>query len=292
MVLDSFPIISAGDLQEKLFTLWKEQASRKGLSTGWPSLDENIRLNPSFLHIVTGIPGHGKSEVVDALAVNTAILHDWKWCFYSPENFPTELHLLKLIEKYLGKNKKDMTKTELLGGWLWASDHFTWLYPKEDSRDLDSILDMFDVAGQFNACVIDPWGEVDSAAYQSISETEYIKQSLSKCRRWARKRNNAFFIVAHPTKLQKDRDGNYPIPDGYSISGSAHWRNLSDMLFTVNRDDPTKHQATIYIGKVKQKDYGTAPSKVTLDYDWHSGRFKDTFCPTFELPTLETEEAF
>jgi twinkle protein len=199
---------------------------------------------------------------------------------------------MKLIEKYIGKSKVKMTKDELLEGWLWASDHFTWLYPKEGETDLDSLLRLTDLAGEFDAVSFDPWGEIDSTPYNHLSETEYIKQSLSKVRRFARQRKQAFFIIAHPTKLQKDRDGNYPIPDGYSISGSAHWRNLSDMLFTVNRDDPTKHQATIYVGKVKQKDYGVAPSKVTLDYDWHSGRFKDTFCPTFELPTLEVEESF
>lgn len=291
MVLTN-PIIPAGDLQDKLFNLWKERESRKGMSTGWPSLDECIRLNPSFLHVVTGIPGHGKSELIDAIAVNTAILYGWKWCFYSPENYPIELHLMKLIEKKLGKHKSEIKKEELFVAWMWAADHFTWLYPKEGETNLDSLLSLVDAAGEFDGVVFDPWGEIDSSPYAHLSETEYIKQSLSKVRRFARQRRQAFFIVAHPTKLQKDKDGSYPIPDGYSISGSAHWRNLSDMLLTVHRDDPTKHQATVYVGKVKQKDYGRAPSKATLDYDFRTGRFKDTMCPTFEVPTLEMEAPF
>ena len=290
MVLN--PIVQVAELRDKLFTLWQEQTTRKGLSTGWPSLDENFRLNKGYLHVVTGIPGHGKSEVIDGIIVNTTVLHDWKWCFYSPENYPVELHLMKLIEKYMGKSKKAMTKNELLEGYLWAGSHFTWIYPREGETDLDSILAYIDAAGEFDGVVLDPWGEIDSTPYAHLSETEYIKQSLSKVRRFARQRKQAFFIVAHPTKLMKDRDGNYPIPDGYSISGSAHWRNLSDMLITVHRDNPDIHQATIYIGKVKQKDYGKAPSKTTLDYDYVTGRFKDQFCPTFELPTDEVQEAF
>lgn len=282
MVLN--PIITVSDMRDDLFKEWAEKTSRKGLSTGWPSLDEVFRLNPSYLHVVTGIPGHGKSEVMDGLAVNTAVLHDWKWLFYSPENYPTHKHLMKLIEKYVGKHKSRMTKDELLEGWLWAADHFTWLYPKEGETDLDSLLSLVDVAGEFNAVVFDPWGEIDSTPYAHLSETEYIKQSLSKVRRFARQRKLAFFIVAHPTKLMKDRDGQYPVPDGYSISGSAHWRNLSDMLITIHRDNPMIDQASVYVGKVKQKDYGKAPSKVTLDYDFHSGRLKDVTATEYTLP--------
>lgn len=291
MVLSN-PIIYGADLQAKLFALHAEKSSRKGVSTGWPSLDENFRLNKSYLHVVTGIPGHGKSEVVDAMAVNTTILHGWKWLFYSPENYPTELHMLKLIEKYVGKNKREITKNELLDGYMWASEHFTWLYPRDGETDLDILLSLVDLAGEFDGVVFDPWGEIDSSRYSHLSETEYIKQSLSKIRRFARQRKQAFFIIAHPTKLQKDKDGTYPVPDGYSISGSAHWRNLSDMLFTVHRDNHMVHGATIYIGKVKQKDYGTAPSKVTLDYCYQSGRFKCQMNPIFDLPTLEIQESF
>lgn len=285
-------IIPAGDLRNHLFSLYAEQANRKGLSTGFASFDNVMRLNKGFLHVVTGIPGCGKSEVVDAIAVNTTLLHDWKWCFYSPENFPIELHLMKLIEKYVGKNKSKLTKNELLDAYLWASDHFTWIYPKEgQGTDLDSILSLVDQAGEFDAVVIDPWGEVDSSPYSNLSETEYIKQSLSKTRKFARQRKQAFFIVAHPTKLQKDKDGRYPIPDGYSISGSAHWRNLSDMLFVVHREDPNANKASVYVGKVKQKDYGMI-GMCTLDYDYASGRFKDEFAPEYILPTNEIESPF
>lgn len=285
MVLN--PIITPGDMRDDLFKEWSEKTSRKGLSTGWPSLDEVFRLNQSYLHVVTGIPGHGKSEVLDGIAVNTAVLHEWKWLYYSPENYPTHKHLMKLCEKYIGKHKSRITKDELLEAWLWAADHFTWLYPKEGETDLDSLLSLVDSAGEFDAVVFDPWGEIDSTPYAHLSETEYIKQSLSKVRRFARQRKQAFFIVAHPTKLMKDKDGQYPVPDGYSISGSAHWRNLSDMLITVHRDDPFKDQASIYVGKVKQKDFGKAPSKVTLDYDFHSGRLKDLSAPDYSLPKNE-----
>lgn len=54
---------------------------------------------PGELTVVTGLPNSGKSEWLDALAVNLAQLHGWRIGMCSLENTPRE-HGRKLMEKY------------------------------------------------------------------------------------------------------------------------------------------------------------------------------------------------
>jgi len=61
---------------------------------------------------------------------------------------------------------------------------------------------------------------------------------LKGCKRFARERDVHFAIVAHPAKPKRNADGTYPIPEGYDISGAAHWKNAPDLGVTVYRDPP------------------------------------------------------
>ena len=68
-----------------------------GTSTGWVELDRYYTVKKGQMTVVTGIPSHGKSEFLDAVAINLATKHDWRIAYYSPENHPIPLHLTKLL---------------------------------------------------------------------------------------------------------------------------------------------------------------------------------------------------
>lgn len=74
----------------------------RGADTGWPLLDRHYSVRPGEWTLVTGIPGHGKSEFLDAMTINLAARHGWRFGIFSPENQPFSLHLAKLAEKYTG----------------------------------------------------------------------------------------------------------------------------------------------------------------------------------------------
>ena len=57
-----------------------------GCSTGWKSLDVMYKVVPGELTLVTGVPNSGKSEWVDALAVNLSLRYCWPFAFCSMEN--------------------------------------------------------------------------------------------------------------------------------------------------------------------------------------------------------------
>lgn len=278
-------IFKIPDLMDNLRALHK-RGLPKGFSPGWECLNQIYRPQPGYMTIVTGIPGHGKSEVVDGILVNMAYLHGWKTLLFSPENFPLELHAVKLVEKYVGKPFKQMCKEEIQEGLAWVDFHFGFLYPKEEDLNLGSLLAKalhYKETYGMDCFVLDPWNEIDHQRPAGLSETEYISKSLTIIRRFARQNKVHVWIVAHPFKLQKNKEGGYDPPTPYDISGSAHWRNKADYCFVVHRDNPNDNQARVIVSKVKFKTLGKV-GECRLDYEWTTGRFKDTNSGIYRLP--------
>lgn len=269
-------MIKLHDIQNGLNRLRKEGLP-PGYKTGWPTIDQHFRPELGYMAILTGVPGHGKSEWWDCLMCNTVSLHKWRWVIFSPENYPIELHWNKLAEKFIGRPQAEASDLEYNQASQIIDEYFTWLYPPEDKVTLDDLLYQVkltkDTYGA-NAFVFDPWNEIDHKRPAGLSETEYISQSLSKVRRFCRENNMLGCIVAHPTKLQKDKDGKYPTPGPWDISGSAHWRNKADFCITVHREDMTKNEPKVFIQKVKQKNFGKV-GEIQMYYDYKSGLMKD-----------------
>jgi twinkle protein len=102
------------DFADETFALYHDGHSR-GLSTGWQSLDDYMTIRPGELSVVTGVPGSGKSEFIDALAVNLARNLGWRFAICSFENPPAE-HIAKLAEKYSGIPFWDGPNSAHVGG--------------------------------------------------------------------------------------------------------------------------------------------------------------------------------
>ena len=263
----------------------------RGVNTGWGCVNELINFSTGQWTVVTGIPGHGKSEWLDALMVNLA--HAYGWCFavFSPENQPLEMHFQKLAEKYIGKpffGSSRMDKEDLKQAAVWINERFSFVLPEAENMSVDSVLGLAKVAvirKGVKGIIIDPWNELDHSRAPNLTETEYISQSLSKIRRFARGNDVHVFLVAHPTKQRKEKDatGNmvYLPPTPYDISGSAHWRNKADNAITVYRPDVTDKNSTvqIHIQKVRFKNNGK-PGIADLKYEYSTGRFYEAdLCP-------------
>lgn len=274
-------VFTASELASELYDLY-EGGIERGVSTGWRDMDELFTVMPGQLNIVTGIPGHGKSEWLDALAVNLAHLHGWRCAFYSPENFPIKLHVSKIAEKFVGKpfnpgRNERMSKIEFADAMDWIDSRFKWVMPEFPS--LDEIMDRASALvarDGIRMLVIDPWNEVEHSRPNGMSETEYISLSLSKLRKFARKHEVAVFVIAHPKIMTKDKDGFYPVPSPYDISGSAHWRNKADNCLAVWRnlaDDNAPVE--VHVQKIKHKIVGKL-GMVQFRYDYVTGRYHDS----------------
>jgi len=271
-----FPVVGATratDLHSELAKLYHEGFATV-YNTGWDTVDDCYKVRPGEMTILTGYTGHGKSEFLDALLVNLAQEH--KWCFgvCSLENLPYERHVVKLVQKVSGKpffpdENGRMTEVDLAQAESFVDDHFHFINP--EVVNIDSILEIASALIYrygIKGLVIDPYNELDHNRQVGISETEYVSQFLSKVRRFARKKDIAIWVVAHPTK--PNRDHKIEAPTAYDISGSANWANKADNALSVFRG--IGNEVQVHIKKIRFKEVGKL-GIVDLKYENKSGRY-------------------
>lgn len=249
----------------------------QGASTGYPILDKHFRLAKGDLCVITGIPQSGKSEFCDQIILNSIIRSGWKWAYYTPENMPVERHFVRVAEKYTKKPFTQLDEYTRVETVATLSKYINLINP-EDGANIDSILDKVDALVYrygINGFILDPWNEVEHRRDKNLSETEYIGMELQKCRQFARSREIFFIIVAHPTKISKKMDGEYPVANPYDISGSANWRNKPDSCLSVWRSfkRPT-NDVEIHIQKMRNK-YAGKNGKVDFTFDIDTGVYTE-----------------
>ena len=253
----------------------------QGEPTGWGSVDGLYKPAPGQWTLVTGIPSMGKSEWLDALAVNIAENAGWAFGVCSPENQPISWHAAKLIEKRMGSRlvAGQVDRAKFAAAKAWMNDHFHFIMPEEPS--LDSVLAKAKVLIRrhgMKGLIIDPYNELDhTKRKEGVSETEYVSLFLTQMRKFARDNQIHIWLVAHPSKLMKERDGTYPVPDGYTVSGSAHFYNKADNIIAVHRDTSNSQAATeVHVQKVRSRWLGKR-GVAYLKWRPESGRFKEFY---------------
>lgn len=271
---------SVNDIIESIFNDY-EYGPERGVSTSWAEMDDTYRVMTGEWTLVTGIPGHGKSEWLDALALNLANHYGWNFGIFSPENQPLKYHVEKMAEKFVGKPFMEgftdrMSFKEMSEALKFINDHFHFMLP--DYPTVDGLLEISQqlvFRHGIRGLIIDPWNEINPARDGNVTETDYISQALTKIRTFARKNQVHVWLVAHPTKLQKDKtSGAYPVPTPYDVSGSAHWRNKADNCITVYRDVvQTGSPVQVHVQKVRKKTNGKV-GMVEFVYEHICGRYQ------------------
>ena len=256
-------IISPSDCIDDVLIEYNNGEER-GLCTGWKNLDELYSVKVGEMTIVTGIPGSGKSNFIDALCINLMLKYGWRIAMFSPENWPVKRHVKTLLEKIIDKSfspskyGERMTPSEVLEGTNFMDDHIRFILPKDELLTVDTILKyarIICLQYGIKGLVIDPWNEIEHDQGSREREDQYISKQLTKIRRFARFNGLHIWVIAHPTKLTKNIDGKYDPPTMYDISGGAQWRNKADNGICVYRDFET-NITTIIVQKIRFKEVG------------------------------------
>lgn len=277
-------IYFVSEMSERLRALY-QQGMTGGVSTGLPALDWNYTVKRGQWTVITGMPSHGKSAVLDTVLHNLAELHGWRIAVTSVENQPIERHEAQLLSIHAGQPfasgpVERMSPQMMEHGEKWLNDHFVFVLPDEGGCTVGGILERVLWVHQngfpLDGVVIDPWNELEHRRPAGMNETEYVSQCLTRMRRFARTYNMHLWLVAHPTKLQKDlKTQNYPVPTLYDISGSAHFRNKADMGISVWRDVLNESAPTeVYVQKVRFRECGKV-GRCELYMDVVTGRFSE-----------------
>lgn len=267
-------VFTVSDFEQSLDALF-ENGMQRGVTVGYENLDELISFETKRLCIVTGIPGNGKSEFIDELAERLNMKYGWRFAYFSPENAPLCYHASKLIEKFTGKHfdRQHLNYAEYRQVKEHLETNFYFIAPS-DNYKIDNILDKAKYLVRrrgIKALVIDPYNRIEHEYERGQREDQYISLFLDKLMRFAQINDVLIILMAHPTKLSKNKDGVVEAPTLYDISGAAHFFNKTDFGIVVHRDR-VKDTVEVHVQKVKFRHLGKVGTAY-FKYNLNNGRY-------------------
>lgn len=234
------------------------------------------------LIVITGWPGSGKTAWARFVMVHTATDYARKWAVFSPEMQPWEQFAASCAEVYLGMpfwpttGYPSMGPAEIADAERWLSDRITMLVcdAEDQAPTVDWILERARAAVLRDGAtdlLIDPWNEIDHSRPDGVTETEYTGRSLQRFKAFALRHGCNVWVICHPAKPMLKNGEKPAVPTAYSISGSAHWFNKTDLGITVH--SLKENAAEVHVWKSRFRRLGRHPSSATLDYEPVTGQY-------------------
>ena len=262
------------DIEDEV-TDFVKNGFKPGYQIGIPNFDSIFSTYTGQFITVTGIPSSGKSDFVDQMVVGYNANYGWKTAFASPENAPTYLHAHKLMRKTWG----DMPTRSDIGGdkWKQVAEHVNdnYFFIDMDKYSLESVLrkgaELVKRKG-IKCLVIDPFNKIRDIDCKTEDVNRYTMEYLTKIEMFCKKYDVLTFIVAHPTKMYKDKDGQIEEPTMYNIKGGGEWYDASYHGILVHRNYEEK-TVKAKILKVKFQNLGENGAEAHFKWEPKSGSF-------------------
>jgi twinkle protein len=248
---------------------------KPGYQIGLDNFDRIFSTYTSQFITVTGIPSSGKSDFVDQMVIGYNLNYKWKTAFASPENAPTYLHAHKLMRKvWQGMpTPGDINNNK----WNQVADHVNdnFFFIDMERYTLESVLrkgaELVKRKG-IKCLVIDPFNKIRDVDSNTDDVNRYTMEYLTKIETFAKKFDVLVFIVAHPTKMYKDKDGKIEEPNMYNIKGGGEWYDASYHGILVHRDYEAK-TVKAKVLKVKFQNLGENGAEANFKWEPKSGCF-------------------
>ena len=248
---------------------------KPGYQVGLQNFDRIFSTYTGQFITVTGIPSSGKSDFVDQMVIGYNLNYKWKTAFASPENAPTYLHAHKLMRKvWQGMpTPSDINSNK----WNQVADHVNdnFFFIDMERYTLESVLrkgaELVKRKG-IKCLVIDPFNKIRDIDSHTDDVNRYTMEYLTKIETFAKKFDVLVFIVAHPTKMYKDKDGKIEEPNMYNIKGGGEWYDASYHGILVHRDYEAK-TVKAKVLKVKFQNLGENGAEAYFKWEPKSGCF-------------------
>ena len=264
---------------------------KPGYQVGLENFDEIFSTYTGQFITVTGIPSSGKSDFVDQMCVGYNKNYGWRTAYASPENMPTYLHAHKLMRKIW----QDMPRANDIGSEQWnavtehVNDNFFFI--DMDRYTLDAVLkkgsELVKRKG-IKCLVIDPFNKVRDINGNGGDVNVYTMEYLTKIEMFAKKHDVLVIVVAHPTKMYKDKDGNIEEPTMYNIKGGGEWYDASYHGILVHRNYEQK-TVKAKVLKVKFQNLGENGAEAYFKWEPRSGSFVPYIQPNLDDNALPWE---
>lgn len=262
---EPFPVDGIDTVTESdLLGLW-EQGYPRGYDTGWDNMDEHIQWHPGMVSLITGIPGHGKTTWLKNLLVRLADRHGWSYLLYSAEEANATFAMTDLLSIKTGKsffnapNTPRISKEEVAENAPFMNEHFKYYKLSENDSTVEAIMQKAEEMVRrhgIRGLVIDNMSTVERQIVGSgDNRHNQIGNMIRDLRSFARELGVHIWLVAHPKKLNKLKQGVYEVPTGYDVGDSSHYYNGPDNGITVYRNRET-NQTEIHWWKIRFRFVG------------------------------------
>jgi hypothetical protein len=259
-----------------------QEGDRVGREISLKEFADIFRFKGSGILTITGIPGDGKTEFVDACALDLARIYNEETFIVGFEQTPEE-HVIKLIRKLLGANVTCKTwfndvknSPKLREAYEFITSKIKHIDTRRTS-EINEILRSLAVeikkaresGGNPRYVVMDPFNMLSIKA--RLSGHEKIEEILRRITHFSHQMEVMVILVAHPFKMRKDeKTGIYEVPDFYSVKGSSAFYEMSYHGLVIYRRGT---EVMVRVLKVKQNNLGRTGAEVWFGYDRDSGRY-------------------
>jgi twinkle protein len=181
-----------------------------------------------------------------------------------------------------------MTDDEIAEAEAFLRDRVTMLVCDAEGQapTLDWLLERFAACVLRNGvtdALIDPWNEVWQLR-GDMSETDFIGHCLQRLKAFAFRHGCNVWIVAHPAKPVPTRPNEKaPAPGPYSINGSSHWANKTDLGLTIHSPDPGLAQLHLWKSRMRRWG-GRSAVPAIMEYDELTGVYRTYYKPKSDDP--------
>jgi len=235
-------VIYGIDVKEQALSIY-DNGYAKVDGIGVQQLDERFKPKRGEITVLTGIGNYGKSSFKKWYQAMRILLYGEKFATFSPEDNPPEEYYHDFVEIILGcdcspSNLNRPTKQVYESVYDMVCKHIFYVYPKDVSPTPQYIMEVFlelIVKENVDGVDIDPFNQLTNEYQKFQRSDKYLEWVLSVFSRFSQINNVFFWIVAHPTKMAKASDGNYPCPDVYDLTDGAMWNNKLDNILVYHR---------------------------------------------------------
>jgi twinkle protein len=203
-----------------------------GKSLGLPKMDEGFLARPAELTLVTGISGHGKTQML--MQWVNHLSKDSKCLLISMEMRP-EISIARLCKIALGRNSTGSPPTEkFIREYCQEKNDKIYIYDQQQETTSENIYASLIYAKEVLGCeyaIVDSLMTVSDVGENDNGYNEQ-KKFINKLSVLCKALNIHIFLVAHLRKV----DDELKAPDAQAIYGSSTIRNLCDSILMVYRN--------------------------------------------------------
>lgn len=265
-VINGFSVVKSVDIHNDIVR-YSKQGALRGKYLGFPNVHKNYTMSLPGVTDWTGFPRSGKTQVLMEFLLNTSEFYGWKHLVYFPDVGNEKEIIADLLHKKTGKTfdkryPNHINETEITMNLDWILEHFKIL-TKDDLKAKLSPYEFWDLAVKIKdeeglqTASIDAWKDMFHDTSKFGRDDKYLEDVLSYRNLIAERNNIHLHTIIHPTRTEKDTQGNRKPPTPYDLKGGTEWFNNGKNIVTVHRPNNGDNVVEIFWNKIKPRSIGT-----------------------------------